>query len=93
MAPGAHEIYFQVDDAWPAEVGGLPTIDARREARALRFITSPAKIGAFLSQYKPSFRPFTLLVRAIFITSARCGHGSSTSRSFSSPSTIIPTGS
>ena len=59
-APDAHEIYFQVDDAWPAGAAGLETVDVRAEARALRFISSPAKIGAFLSKYKRQFRPFTL---------------------------------
>ena len=59
-AGDAREIHFQVDDAWPAGVAGIETVDVRAEAKALRFITSPAKIGAFLSMHKPQFRPFTL---------------------------------
>jgi hypothetical protein len=59
-APDAREIYFQVDDAWPAGTAGLETVDLRPTAKALRFITSPATIGAFLAQYKRQFRPFTL---------------------------------
>jgi arginase family enzyme len=60
MAAGEHEIYFQVDDAWPANVGGLETVDVRDEAKALRFIGSPKKIDAFAKKYAERMRPFTL---------------------------------
>ena len=60
MAAGNNEIFFQVDDAWPAGVEGLETVDVREEAKALRFISSSGKIGAFAEKYRDRLRPFTL---------------------------------
>jgi arginase family enzyme len=60
MADDAREVFFKVDDAWPAGVGGVETIDVREEAKALRFITTPKKIEAFAKKYADKFRPFTL---------------------------------
>ena len=60
MADGAREIFFQVDDAWPAGVGGIETVDVQEEAKALRFISTPKKIEAFAKKYADRMRPFTL---------------------------------
>jgi arginase family enzyme len=60
MADGAREIFFKIDDAWPAGVGGVETIDVLEEAKELRFISSPKKIEAFAKKYADKFRPFTL---------------------------------
>jgi arginase family enzyme len=57
---GSHGVYFQVDDAWPAGAAGLETVDVRAEAKALRFISSPEKMEAFLAAHARQFRPFTL---------------------------------
>lgn len=60
MVEGAREVFFKVDDAWPAGVGGVETIDAREEAKALRFISSPKRIEAFAGKHAAAMRPFTL---------------------------------
>jgi arginase family enzyme len=60
MADGAREVFFQVDDAWPAGVGELETVDVREEAKALRFISTPKKIEAFAKKQAERMRPFTL---------------------------------
>lgn len=55
-------VFFRTDDAWdfiPAE-SLPPVVDVREEAKGLRFITSDAKIGAFLSKHQAQFKPYTL---------------------------------
>ncbi len=59
-ATGLEQIYFQVDDAWPGGVAGLPTIDVREEARRLRCVTSVKAVEAFAARHASEFRPFTL---------------------------------
>jgi arginase family enzyme len=60
----SNQVCFRVDDAWdfiPEERGpGLPVIDAREEAKALRFITSASRIDAFAAEHAADFRPYTL---------------------------------
>ena len=57
-------VWFQTDDAWDFIPDGqklnLPIIDVRKEARALRFITSASQIKAFDARHASKFRPFTL---------------------------------
>jgi arginase family enzyme len=64
--PGSptNQIWFQTDEAWDflavEDDPGITKIDVGEEARALRFITSAAKIEAFAAKYAAEFRPFTL---------------------------------
>ena len=53
-------VYFQVDNAWPARMADMETVDVREEAKALRFIASPPRIEAFATKYGDRFQPFTL---------------------------------
>ena len=57
-------VFFQTDEAWAFAPGGKPpgleTVDVRDEARALRFITTAARIEAFAARHARRFRPFTL---------------------------------
>jgi hypothetical protein len=61
----SNQVFFRTDDAWdfvPEDRGiRLDVVDVREEAKALRFISTPAKIGAFAGKYGAQFRPFTLL--------------------------------
>ena len=56
--------WFQTDDAWDfvpeGEMPRLSTVDVRKEARGLRFITSASRIGKFTKRHEADFRPFTL---------------------------------
>ena len=65
MSGDANQVFFRVDDAWDFIPEGhglrMETIDVREEARALRFVTSRAKIDAFAAKHGAQFRPFTLL--------------------------------
>ena len=57
-------VFFRTDDAWdfliPGERLDLPIIDVREEAKALRFITTAARINEFDSCHSADMRPFTL---------------------------------
>ena len=58
-----NKVLFQTDSAWEClspDTLKLESIDVREEARALRFITSQAKIEAFALAHAGQFRPFTL---------------------------------
>jgi len=59
-----NQVCFQVDDAWdfipPDRSPRLPAIDARDEAKGLRFITSARRIDAFAARHAADFRPYTL---------------------------------
>ncbi len=61
----SNQVCFRVDDAWDFTPEGrgfqMPVIDVREEAKALRFITSAARINAFAEKHRAQFRPFTLL--------------------------------
>jgi arginase family enzyme len=61
----ANQVFFRTDDAWdfiPEERRPrLPVIDAREEAKALRFITTASRIDAFAAKHAADFRPYTLL--------------------------------
>lgn len=59
-ATGLDQIYFQVDDSWPGDVAGLPTIDVREEAKGLRCVTNVKRVEAFAARHASDFRPFTL---------------------------------
>jgi len=60
----SNQVLFRTDDAWdfiPEEQSpGMPVIDVREEAKALRFITSAKKIDAFAANHAADFRPYTL---------------------------------
>jgi arginase family enzyme len=62
--PDPQQIFIRTDEAWdflPEERAfRLDTLDVSDEARGLRFITSAAKINAFVAKYRDRFRPFTL---------------------------------
>ena len=64
MMVSANQVFFQTDDAWdfiPEErKPSLPVVNVREEAKALRFITSAARINAFAEKHAAEFRPFTL---------------------------------
>jgi len=59
-----NSVLFRTDDAWdfiPEErKPGLPVVDVREEAKALRFITSASRIDAFAAKHAAAFRPYTL---------------------------------
>jgi len=59
-AEDPQKIFFQVDDAWADGVEGLPMIDVREEAKALRCVTSAKAIEAFAARHASEFRPYTL---------------------------------
>lgn len=57
----ANQVWFQTDDAWDFLASeGLPVIDVREEAKALRFITKASRIQAFAARHAKALRPFTL---------------------------------
>lgn len=60
----SQQVFFQTDNAWDFLAGehnhGLPVVDMREEAKALRFITSTHQINAFAARHAAEFRPYTL---------------------------------
>jgi len=64
MEMSANQVWFRTDDAWDflsgEEIAGWSAIDAREEAKALRFITTAAKVEAFAQRHAADFRPYTL---------------------------------
>ena len=53
-------IHLNLDGAWPAEIGTLPTIEATEWGPQLRFSAPPAHIENFHEQHRSRLRPFTL---------------------------------
>lgn len=56
----ANALHLNLDDAWPAKIPMLESVDARVWGPQLRFSAPPKLIEAFVSEYLPGLPPSLL---------------------------------